>query len=127
VSCALLGVVAFLWHPPSHAAISTAPNESVRKTESPPDPVFEKRRIGQLLLTLKPGMTRPQVEAILGPPEKVTEWSFENQPILFAAYRASPPNLPPLGPDDAGYIMHVVYDARGPVPIFQEVGGPSTP
>jgi hypothetical protein len=121
----LVLMVAYLWRSHSQAAISTAPNESVRKTESPPDPVFEKRRIGQLLLTLKPGMTRTDVETVLGPPLRLIEGSFENKPILSAEYCCSPPNLPPIGPDDLGYLMHVVYDASGPVPVFQEIYGPS--
>jgi hypothetical protein len=95
--------------------------------------------VGRKLAQVRPGMTRKQVEAILGPPDwkesrRITgRWAadpdgqYKYVEYPYALYYASPPNLPP-----GVHLMTVVYrgDPLAPIPpdaVVVEVTGPHTP
>jgi len=86
----------------------------------PPESVERQRVVGRLLITLCPGMTRNEVEAIIGPPANPRDgaWSgTDEEPCMVLNYYCQPPHLPPL-PSGSAYLLQVVYDAKGPVPRF---------
>lgn len=119
--------------PPAPEVAAGAPEPVFR-----PDPVREKE-IGAALRQVKPGATRAEVEARLGPAHLVrwqqmtSRWlpGPDGQPRLkelpYVIYYCSPPDLPP-GP----HLMTIEYDAAPLEPIpptapVIRVSGPHTP
>jgi hypothetical protein len=103
-----------------------------------PDPARE-RRVGAALARVRPGMTRREVEELLGVPDLARPQQFTVRwragpdgrqaqiEVPYVVYYCSPPHLPP-GP----HLMTVEYDAELFAPIPPEakvidVSGPHTP
>jgi hypothetical protein len=97
------------------------------------------RRVGESLARVKPGMTRREVEGILGPPDLVRPQQFTIQwrpgpdgrqiqvELQYVVYYCSPPHLPP-----GRHLMTVEYESEPLAPIppdarVAEVSGPHTP
>ncbi|VTU00565.1 unnamed protein product [Gemmataceae bacterium] len=123
---AVTAVAILAWSGEGRVAVGSVADVGAGKDLKPaPDPAAEYRRVGRLLRTLQPGMTRPQVEEILGPPRRVIEATFLDESYLHAEYRCLPPDLPPPN-GGTSHLMHVSYVDQGPVPVFVRVGGPIT-
>jgi hypothetical protein len=97
------------------------------------------RRVGAALANIKPGMTRREVEAILGPPDLERWQQFSSRwrsgpdgkqryaELQYVIYYCSPPHLPP-----GRHLMTVEYESKPLEPIppdakVAEVSGPHTP
>ena len=127
--------------PPAPAASAPAESDSappvlVAMALAPPDPVRD-RRVGAALALVRPGMTRREAEAVLGPPDLVRPQQFTGRwrtgpdgrqtyvDMAYVVYYCSPPDLP-----SGQHLMTVVYESPTPVPpdakVF-EVSGPHTP
>jgi len=116
--------VAVLWwsesSPPLVRADIAVNAKSVERWDTYPES-SENRWIviGKFLGTLRPGMTRAEVETIIGPPSKPRELPNENENgfFLYMTYDCWPPHFAPREPS-APYAFMIQYDANGPVPIF---------
>ena len=126
---------------PVPLASASAPTETDSAPPVPvatdlPDPARD-RRVGAALALVRPGMTRREAEAVLGPPDLVrpqqitTRWRVgpdgrqETVSIAYVIYYCSPPDQPP-----GRHLMTVVYDASAPIPLDAKVfegGGPHLP
>jgi hypothetical protein len=96
----------------------------------PQTPEEKKIEVGRKLLLVRPGMTRQQVEELLGPPDREDSrqfrdrWemqpdgSFKKVEFPTVLYYCSPPNLPP-----GSYTMSVGYrsDLDVPIPMDAQV------
>jgi SmpA / OmlA family len=119
---------------PEPVAIAPAPR-AVSVTDDPE----RARRIGAALASIKPGMTRREVEAILGPPDLERWQQFSSRwrsgpdgkqryaELQYVIYYCSPPQLPP-----GRHLMTVEYESKPLEPIppdakVAEVSGPHTP
>ena len=113
--------------------VAPVPSASV---PAQPDPDRD-RRVGAALALVRPGMTRREAEAVLGPPDLVrpqqitTRWRVgpdgrqESVGMAYVVYYCSPPDQPP-----GQHLMTVTYDATAPIPLDAkvfEVGGPHVP
>jgi hypothetical protein len=121
---------------PEPAAVALAPAPHAAPVADDPG---RARRVGEALARIKPGMTRREVEAILGPPD-LERWQqvssrYRTGPggqqtyanLQYVIYYCSPPNLPP-----GRHLMTVEFESRPFEPIppdarVTEVGGPHTP
>jgi hypothetical protein len=106
--------------PAARADIASIGREVERWDTYPPESEDRYRTIGRLLYTLKPGMTRQQVEAIIGPPndrrdDLTIDW--KDPPLLTKYYDCRPPQFEPFRPGRF-CTMQVVYDVTGPVPLL---------
>jgi hypothetical protein len=96
----------------------------------PQTPEEKKIEVGRKLLLVQPGMTRQQVEELLGPPGR-EDWrqisdcwdmqpdgSYKKVTFPYVVYYCSPPNLPP-----GSYLMSVGYrsEALKPIPMDAQV------
>ena len=133
-------LIPVLWlggdRPPASHAAADAPGAPLgpRRSDDPPDSptsVARQRVVGQRLLDLRPGMTRPQVEAIIGPADDPREHLSEGlmpgdrvtRLLLCKAYYVRLPHLPELPPHNYHFVW-IVYDMRGPAPVFLEWNQP---
>jgi hypothetical protein len=117
-------------------AVAIAPHPHAVPVTDDPE---RARRVGAALASIKPGMTRREVEAVLGPPDLERPQQFTHRwragpdgrqiqvGLQYVVYYCSPPNLPP-GP----HLMTVEYESKPLEPItpdakVAEVSGPHTP
>lgn len=116
--------------PTPAAPVAAAPAESGPERE---------RRVGEAFARVRPGMTRQEVEAILGPPDLVRPQQFTSAwragpggrqtpvELSYVVYYCRPPHLPP-----GSHLMTVEYESAplAPIPpgarVFS-VSGPHTP
>lgn len=123
-------------HPAPPAAEPAASSTPALPTTDDPE---RARRIGAALAQIKPGMTRREVEAILGPPDLERWQQFTSRwrtspdgkqayvDFQYVIYYCSPPHLPP-----GTHLMTVEYESKPLEPIppdakVAEVSGPHTP
>jgi hypothetical protein len=101
-------------HPPNIEAL-------IRQARSR-DEATRERAVGRLLPLLKPGMSREQVEAWLGPPSLVHDggWVGEEDTIICTYYRRDPT-------DKGAEVMNVDYKKVGKSFRFVKVHGPLFP
>jgi hypothetical protein len=83
--------------------------------------------VGKKFPDVRPGMTKDEVEAILGPDIDYTPRSgnpryHPDRGVARTTYYASPPDLPP-----GRHLMTAEYDITGPVPRFTRFSGPHKP
>ena len=79
----------------------------------------DEMRIGRLLITLEPGMSRADVEKVIGPPARTIISSEEG--VIMATYYCTPPGT------KGTQLMTVHYEQIGNGFRFREVRGPHFP
>jgi len=102
-------------------------------TPPPPTPSTEKgaeskpesreEQIGRRLVELQPGMTHPQVEEILGPPNADEMQPTELIGLATASYQCVLPGNPTAG----NRVMILYFDTTVEPPQFIEMTGPHPP
>ena len=106
---------------------TAADGRTTQKDAAPKDSVEHERAVGRLLAKLQPGMTRRQVESIIGPaddPRDIESLDTDNRRIVIKTYYCRPTHVPEI-PAGHSYAMQVVYDASGPGPVFMRIDGPA--
>jgi hypothetical protein len=79
--------------------------------------------VGRLLAELHPGMAKPEVEAILGPPDRDLDYRYlTGNRRGYAEYLCHPPDRPP-----GVYVVVMVYDLSGPTARLIRMEGPNRP
>ena len=121
--------------PPEPAPVSIAPAPRAVPVTDDPE---RARRVGAALARIKPGMTRREVEAVLGPPD-LERWQqftvrwipgpagrLVHTEVPYVVYYCSPPHMPP-----GSHMMTVEYEGKSLAPITPKakvisVSGPHT-
>lgn len=102
---------------------SSGKSEAERWDTYPPGSVERERVVGRLIMTLRLGMTRDEVEALIGPADDPREMLIEarnKQTYVSKYYYCQLPNLPELRPGTTHGIS-ITYDLSGPVPVLDSI------
>ena len=101
----------------SRADLASPGKDAVERWDTYPAESVERQRVvGRLALTLRVGMTRREVEAVIGPGDDPRDIPFEgdNKQFVSKLYLSHLPHLP-APPAGCSHGLDVVYEVNGPV------------
>lgn len=107
----------------SRASLASPGKETVERWDTyPPESIERQRIVGCRALTLRLGMTRQAVEAIIGPGDDPRDILSEGEGKVFVCklYLSHLPYLPKPKPGHS-HGLDVVYDVSGPVQILHGI------